>query len=40
DVTDDQVRKLERESFMALLRTDPTLARVEHMLDTGRALRN
>ena len=26
--------------FMALLKTEATLARVEHMLETGRPLRN
>jgi 3-hydroxyacyl-CoA dehydrogenase len=34
------VRALEVKGFMALLRTDATLARVEHMLETGRPLRN
>ena len=38
--TEDQVRKLEVKGFMALLKTDATLARVEHMLETGRPLRN
>mgnify|MGYP002716680261 FL=1 len=40
DTTEDQVRKLELKSFMALLKTEGTLARVEHMLETGRPLRN
>jgi 3-hydroxyacyl-CoA dehydrogenase len=40
ETSEDQVRTLERRAFMALLHTDATLARVEHMLDTGRALRN
>ena len=40
DTTEDQVRKLEVKSFMALLKTEGTLARVEHMLETGRPLRN
>jgi len=40
EITDEEVMKLERQSFMALLKTSGTLARVEHMLETGRALRN
>ena len=40
DTTEDQVRKLEVKGFMALLKTEGTLARVEHMLETGRPLRN
>ncbi len=40
ETTEDQVMKLERQGFMALLRTKGTLARVEHMLETGRPLRN
>ncbi|HEY4254212.1 MAG TPA: 3-hydroxyacyl-CoA dehydrogenase NAD-binding domain-containing protein [Roseomonas sp.] len=40
ETSEDQVRTLERQSFMALLHTELTLARIEHMLDTGRALRN
>jgi 3-hydroxyacyl-CoA dehydrogenase len=39
-ITEDQVQKLERKAFMALLRTSPTLARMEHMLTTGKPLRN
>jgi 3-hydroxyacyl-CoA dehydrogenase len=39
-ITEDQVQKLERKAFMALLRTGPTLARMEHMLTTGKPLRN
>ncbi|MBC4017942.1 3-hydroxyacyl-CoA dehydrogenase [Siccirubricoccus deserti] len=35
-----EVLALERKGFMALLRTPATLARVEHMLETGRPLRN
>jgi len=31
---------LERETFMRLARTAPTLARIEHMLETGKPLRN
>ncbi len=40
ETTEDQVLALERKSFMALLKTKGTLARVEHMLETGRPLRN
>jgi 3-hydroxyacyl-CoA dehydrogenase len=40
EITDAEVMKLERQSFMALLKTPGTLARVEHMLETGRPLRN
>jgi 3-hydroxyacyl-CoA dehydrogenase len=39
-VTEDQVQKLEKKAFLALLRTAPTLARMEHMLATGKPLRN
>ena len=39
-VTEDQVQKLEKKAFMALLRTGPTLARMEHMLTTNKPLRN
>lgn len=40
ETSEEEVLRLERQSFMALLRTEPTLARVEHMLETGRPLRN
>ncbi len=40
ETTEEEVLRLERASFMALLKTPGTLARVEHMLETGRALRN
>ncbi len=39
-VSEERLFALERESFMTLLRTEPTLARIEHMLDTGKPLRN
>ncbi len=39
-VSEDRLFALERESFMTLLKTEPTLARIEHMLDTGKPLRN
>jgi 3-hydroxyacyl-CoA dehydrogenase len=39
-VTEDQLLDLERREFMRLVRTPGTLARVEHMLETGKPLRN
>jgi 3-hydroxyacyl-CoA dehydrogenase len=39
-VSEDALLKLEREAFMRLIRHPGTLARVEHMLDTGKPLRN
>ncbi len=39
-VTEDQIMALERKNFMRLLRQPGTLARIEHMLDTGKPLRN
>ncbi|MBL8709872.1 MAG: 3-hydroxyacyl-CoA dehydrogenase, partial [Rhodospirillaceae bacterium] len=39
-VSEDQIAKLEKKAFMTLLRTGPTLARMEHMLTTGKPLRN
>jgi 3-hydroxyacyl-CoA dehydrogenase len=39
-VTEDQVQKLEKKAFLALLHTGPTLARMEHMLSTNKPLRN
>ena len=36
----DDVYALERRAFMALLRQPATLARIEHMLETGKPLRN
>jgi 3-hydroxyacyl-CoA dehydrogenase len=39
-VGEDHVTKLEREAFMRLIRTEGTLRRMEHMLETGRPLRN
>ena len=40
ETPEEEVFALERRSFMALLRTEPTLARIEHMLGTGKPLRN
>ncbi len=39
-VTPDRVLTLEREAFMRLVKTDKTLARIEHTLETGKPLRN
>jgi 3-hydroxyacyl-CoA dehydrogenase len=39
-VSDDDLLKLERQAFMTLARHPATLARIEHMLETGKPLRN
>jgi 3-hydroxyacyl-CoA dehydrogenase len=39
-LSDDDLLRLEREAFMTLVRQPATLARMEHMLDTGKPLRN
>ncbi|MGB3165483.1 MAG: 3-hydroxyacyl-CoA dehydrogenase NAD-binding domain-containing protein [Alteraurantiacibacter sp.] len=39
-VTEGQMLKLEREAFMRLVRNPKTQARVEHMLETNKPLRN
>ena len=39
-VTEDQLLKLERAEFMKLVRNQGTIARIEHMLTTGKPLRN
>jgi 3-hydroxyacyl-CoA dehydrogenase len=39
-VTEDDLLTLERAGFMRLLKTEATLARIEHMLVTGKPLRN
>src|SRR5262249_15904210 len=39
-VGEDALLTLEREGFSALIRTGPTLARIERMLETGKPLRN
>jgi 3-hydroxyacyl-CoA dehydrogenase len=39
-VGEDHVLGLERAAFMRLLKTEPTLDRIEHMLETGKPLRN
>ncbi len=40
DVTEDELLALERAEFMTLVKTRKTLARIEHVLDTGKPLRN
>ena len=39
-VTEDRVMELERNAFMTLVKTEPTLQRIEAMLATGKPLRN
>ena len=39
-VSEDEVLRLERAVFMRLVKTEATLARMEHMLETGKPLRN
>jgi len=39
-VSEDRLLELERKAFMSLIRTPATLARIEHMLETGKPLRN
>jgi 3-hydroxyacyl-CoA dehydrogenase len=39
-IGDDALLPLERAAFMTLVRQPPTLARMEHMLETGKPLRN
>ncbi len=39
-LNEDELFALERKYFMQLLRTPATLARIEHMLETGKPLRN
>ncbi|HYH21881.1 MAG TPA: 3-hydroxyacyl-CoA dehydrogenase NAD-binding domain-containing protein [Azospirillum sp.] len=38
--TEDELLELERRHFMALIRTPGSIARIEHMLTTGKPLRN
>lgn len=40
ETTEDDVLKFERTAFMQLVRTEGTIDRVEHMLTTGKPLRN
>ena len=39
-VTDDVILTLERQAFIDLLKEEKTMARIEHMLKTGKPLRN
>ena len=39
-LTEDELLALERAQFMALVRDRRQLARIEHMLETGKPLRN
>jgi 3-hydroxyacyl-CoA dehydrogenase len=39
-VSEKRLLELERESFLRLLKTSGTLARIEHTLETGKPLRN
>lgn len=39
-ITEQQLLDLEREAFMELIKTEGTLARIEHMLASGKPLRN
>lgn len=39
-MTEQQILDLEYEGFMELVKSKPTLARIEHMLETGKPLRN
>jgi 3-hydroxyacyl-CoA dehydrogenase len=39
-VTDDVILTLEREAFIDFLKQEKTMARIEHMLKTGKPLRN
>jgi len=40
EIGEDQLAALERAAFLALLREPATLARMEHMLESGKPLRN
>jgi 3-hydroxyacyl-CoA dehydrogenase len=40
EVTEDVILTLEREAFLELLKEEKTLARIDHMLTTGKPLRN
>jgi 3-hydroxyacyl-CoA dehydrogenase len=39
-VSEDDIYKLEFDGFMKLIKTPDTIARIEHMLETGKPLRN
>lgn len=40
EITEDEILALEKVAFMKLVRTEGTLERIEHMLTTGKPLRN
>jgi 3-hydroxyacyl-CoA dehydrogenase len=40
DTPEDKIYALERSVFMRLIRNPASLARIEHMLETGKPLRN
>jgi 3-hydroxyacyl-CoA dehydrogenase len=40
EVSEDVILKLEREAFIDFWKEEKTLARVEHLLKTGKPLRN
>jgi 3-hydroxyacyl-CoA dehydrogenase len=39
-IEEDVILTLEREAFIELLKEEKTLARIDHMLTTGKPLRN
>jgi 3-hydroxyacyl-CoA dehydrogenase len=39
-IEEDVILTLEREAFIELLKEEKTLARIDHMLSTGKPLRN
>ena len=40
ELSEDKILELERKHFMRLVRHPDSMARVEHMLETGKPLRN
>ena len=40
EVSEDQLYKLEKKEFMKLVKNPNTIARIEHMLEKGKPLRN
>ena len=40
ELDDSDILDLEREAILKLMKTTPTLERIEHMLNTGKPLRN
>ena len=40
EIEEDKLLEIERQGFVSLIRTPKTLARIEHMLETGKPLRN